>query len=297
MLAKLKSTYVDALPKLICTKTGRVHTSFHQTGTATGRLSSKDPNLQNIPIKDEEGRRIRSAFIPKQGCVFLSADYAQIELVVLAHLSGDPGLAAAFETGADVHRRTGALIFGVSENEVTGEQRRIAKTINFGVMYGMSAFRLARELGIPRKDADLFIKQYFRRYSKIKEFIEETVKEAEKTGKVKTILGRERPISAITSKNKTEKMGAERIAVNTPIQGSAADIVKLAMIRLADRLAREALGSRLILQVHDELIFEVPQNEAERMTVLVKEEMEKAAKLRVPLRVSVETGTSWGGMH
>jgi DNA polymerase-1 len=297
MLAKLKSTYVDALPKLISTKTGRVHTSFHQTGTATGRLSSKDPNLQNIPVKDEEGRRIRSAFIPKQGCVFLSADYAQIELVVLAHLSGDPGLAAAFEAGADVHRRTGALIFGVPENEVTGEQRRIAKTINFGVMYGMSAFRLARELGIPRKNADLFIEQYFLRYSKIKQFIEETVKDAERTGKVTTILGRERPIYAITSKNKNEKMGAERIAVNTPIQGSAADIVKLAMIRLSKRLAAENLDSRLILQVHDELIFEVPHNEVERMTSLVEEEMEKAVELRIPLRVNVETGSSWGGMH
>ena len=296
-LSKLKSTYVDSLPKLVSPKTGRLHTNYHQTGTATGRLSSKDPNLQNIPIKEAEGRRIRGAFIPSPGNIFLSADYSQIELVVLAHLSGDPGLASAFRTGADVHRHTGSLIFGVPEEEVTPEQRRIAKTINFGVMYGMSAFRLSRELGIPRGDANRFIESYFQRYGKIRKFIDDTVREAERTGKVRTIMGRERPIPAITSRNKTEKMGAERIAVNTPIQGSAADIVKLAMIRLEARLAEEKLRSRLILQVHDELIFDAPREEAAALAALVREEMEAAMKLDVPLRVSVETGSSWGEMH
>jgi len=296
-LSKLNSTYVEALPKLISPKTGRIHTNFHQTGTATGRLSSKDPNLQNIPIRDEEGRRIRSAFIPDKGRTFLSADYSQIELVVLAHLSEDPGLSSAFASGADVHRRTGALIFGVPEENVTPEQRRAAKTINFGVMYGMSAFRLSRELAIPRAEADKFIDFYFRQYPRIREFIEKTVKEAERTGKVKTILGRERPIPAINSRNKTEKMGAERMAVNTPIQGSAADIVKLAMLRVTRRLAAERLASKLILEVHDELIFEVPLGEVERMKSLVKEEMEGAITLGIPLRASVETGMSWGEMH
>jgi DNA polymerase-1 len=296
-LAKLKSTYVDALPRLINVKTGRLHTSFQQTGTATGRLSSKDPNLQNIPIKEAEGRRIRNAFIPSGGKVFLSADYSQIELVILAHLSGDPGLSDAFVKGADVHRTTASLIFGVSPEDVSPEQRRIAKTINFGVMYGMSAFRLARELGIPRGDANRFIESYFTRYNRIREFITKTVAEAEITGGVKTILGRERPVPAITSRNKTEKMAAERIAVNTPIQGSAADIVKRAMLRLDARIREKGLGSRLILQVHDELIFEVPAEEVSVMKDLVRREMEGAYTLDVPLRVSIETGKSWGEMH
>jgi len=296
-LSKLKSTYVDALPRLVNPETGRLHTSFNQTGTATGRLSSRDPNLQNIPVKEAEGRRIRGAFAPAPGHLFLSADYAQIELVVLAHLSGDPGLKAAFAAGADVHRSTGALIFGVPEAEVTPEQRRIAKTINFGVMYGMSSFRLARELSIPRADADRFIASYFARYRGIEEFIRRTVAEAEKTGGVKTILGRERPIPAITSRNKTEKTAAERIAVNTPIQGSAADIVKLAMLRVDRRLREELPRARLLLQVHDELIFEVPREEAGRAADLVREEMESALKLEAPLRVSIETGLNWGEMH
>ncbi|MDR3199827.1 MAG: DNA polymerase I [Spirochaetales bacterium] len=296
-LSKLKSTYVDALPKLVNAKTGRLHTNFHQTGTATGRLSSKDPNLQNIPIKEAEGRRIRSAFIPAKGNVFLSADYSQIELVILAHLSGDPGLCEAFLAGTDVHKMTASLIFGVPAQEVSPEERRIAKTINFGVMYGMSAFRLARELGIARHEARRFIDSYFERYSKIQQFISETVANAEKTESVKTILGRERPIFAINSLNKTEKMGAERVAVNTPIQGSAADIVKLAMLRVDAALREKNLASRLLLQVHDELIFEVPNDEVPLLTELVHREMEGACKLSIPLRVSVETGKSWGEMH
>lgn len=297
MLQKLKSTYVDALPQMVHPRTGRIHTSFNQTGTATGRLSSKDPNLQNIPIRDEEGRRIRSAFIPRDGWKFLSADYSQIELVILAHLSGDPGLCEAFQTGADIHRRTGALIFGVPEDQVTPEQRRVAKTINFGVMYGMSAFRLSRELGIPRKDADRFLEHYFQQYPRIQSFIQETIRQAEKSGKVTTLLGRERPVPAINSRNKTEKTAAERIAVNTPIQGSAADIVKLAMIRIVKRLTESKLSSKLILQVHDELIFEAPIKELDTLQALVKKEMESVYPLKVPLRVSIETGNSWGDLH
>jgi len=297
LLSKLKSTYVDALPRMVNARTGRVHTSLHQTGTATGRLSSKDPNLQNIPIRDEEGRRIREAFIPDAGNKFVSADYSQIELVVLAHLSGDPGLGAAFKSGQDVHRQTGALIFGVEPESVTDDQRRVAKTINFGVMYGMSAFRLSRELGIPRADADKFIEAYFATYSRIKGFIEEIVRDAEQTGHVKTLMGRQRAVPTITSRNRTEKMGAERIAVNTPIQGSAADIVKLAMIHVDERLRREKLAARLILQVHDELIIECPEKEVGAVQKLLEEEMVSVMELAVPLKVHVETGGSWGELH
>jgi DNA polymerase-1 len=296
-LSKLKSTYVDALPKLVNGKTGRLHTNFQQTGTATGRLSSKDPNLQNIPIKEAEGRRIRGAFVPARGKIFLSADYSQIELVILAHLSGDPALCEAFIKGTDVHKMTASLIFGVPPEAVGGHERRIAKTINFGVMYGMSAFRLARELGISRHDAKRFIDSYFARYGGIQDFIGKTVAGAEATGSVKTILGRERAIYAIRSRNKTEKMGAERVAVNTPIQGSAADIVKLAMLRIDGRIREKKLAARLLLQVHDELIFEVPKEELPVMEDLVRKEMEDAYKLTVPLRVSMETGKSWGEMH
>ncbi len=296
-LQKLKSTYVDALPQMVNPVTGRIHTSFNQTGTATGRLSSKDPNLQNIPIRDEEGRRIRSAFIPREGWKFVSADYSQIELVILAHLSGDPGLCEAFRTGSDVHRRTGSLIFGVPEDRLTPEQRRVAKTINFGVMYGMSSFRLSRELGIPRKEADRFLEFYFQQYPRIQSFIVETIRNAEQGGKVSTILGRERLVPNINSRNKTEKSAAERMAINTPIQGSAADMVKLAMLRIAERFKKENLTARLLLQVHDELIFEVPPEELDAVKELVQREMEQVYPLRVPLRVSIETGSSWGELH
>jgi DNA polymerase-1 len=296
-LSKLKSTYVDSLPKLVNPETGRIHTRLIQTGTATGRLSSRDPNLQNIPIRDEEGRRIRSAFVPAEGHILISADYSQIELVVLAHLSGDPELGNAFRSGGDVHRRTAALIFDIGEDEVSADQRRIAKTINFGVMYGMSGFRLSRELGISRGKADSFISAYFHRYFRIKSFINRTVEETEKSGVSRTILGRERSIPAITSRNKTEKAGAERVAVNTPIQGSAADIVKLAMLRVDRRLREEKLGSRMILQIHDELLLEVPEAEADRVEELLREEMESAVELSVPLKVSIERGGSWGDLH
>lgn len=297
MLSKLQGTYVDALPKMINSTTGRLHTHFNMTGTATGRLSSADPNLQNIPIRDEEGRRIRSAFVAPPGHVFVSADYSQIELVVLAHLSGDPGLLAAFRDGVDVHRHTGSLIFGVATDQVTSEQRRIAKTINFGVMYGMSAFRLSRELQIPRKDADAFIEAYFTTYSRIKGFIEETVAEAERTGYVETICGRRRYLRNITNRNRTVKMGAERIAVNTPIQGSAADIMKRAMLAVHADLGTRGLQSRMLLQVHDELILECPDGEAEQVAAMLRAVMPAAIELSLPLSVSVEQGRTWGDLH
>ncbi len=295
-LAKLKSTYVDALPALADGE-GRVHTSFMQTGTATGRLSSRDPNLQNIPIREETGRRIRSAFRAREGYRLVSADYAQIELVILAHLSGDDNLVDAFVSGVDVHKRTASLIFGVAEAEVTPEMRRTAKTINFGVMYGMSSFRLANELRIPRGEAASFINAYFQTYAGVSRFIADTKESAEKNGYVETIMGRRRYIRAITSANKLEKAGAERVAVNTPIQGSAADIVKTAMIRLDAALSREGISARLLLQVHDELILECPDSEVDAVEKLVQREMESVIALKVPLRVSVESGQSWGEFH
>jgi DNA polymerase I len=297
MLTKLRSTYVDALPRLVHPETGRIHTSFNQTGTATGRLSSTDPNLQNIPIREEEGRRIRSAFVSRQGYRFVSADYAQIELVVLAELSGDTALREAFEEGEDIHRRTASLIFGVPSDEVSSEQRRIAKTINFGVMYGMSSFRLSNELGISRKDADAFITAYFGTYSGIRAFIDETVHTVEESGEVRTLLGRPRPVPDINNRNRTVKSAAERVAVNTPIQGTAADIVKKAMLAVSRRLIGEKLTGTLILQVHDELIVECPEDEVDRVSALLMEEMSTAVSLSVPLRVSVENGNSWGDMH
>jgi len=296
-LMKLKTTYVDALPNYVNQETGRIHTNLRQTGTATGRLSSRDPNLQNIPVKSEEGRKIRKAFIASEGCSLLSADYSQIELVVLAHLSGDSALKKAFVSGNDVHRETGSLIFNKPLESVTKEDRRIAKTINFGVMYGMSSFRLGRDLGIQRSKAEEFIKSYFERYNGIRSFMDSIIAEAEKTGRVKTFMGRERFISGINSRNKTEKSGAERMAINTPIQGSAADIVKLAMIKLAGSFKEKKLKSRMILQVHDELIFEVPNTELELMKKLVREEMENIVSLSIPLRTSIETGKNWGDFH
>jgi DNA polymerase-1 len=311
-LAKLKSTYVDSLSALaeadaaaaassggpdLFGKTGRVHTHYMQTGAATGRLSSRDPNLQNIPVRDEEGRRIRMAFTSEPGSLLVSADYAQIELVVLAHLSQDPGLLKAFREGVDVHRRTASLLFGLAEDEVTPDKRRIAKTINFGVIYGMSAFRLSNELGIPRGDAQKFIDAYFETYAGVRTFIDKAVKEAEERGYSTTILGRRRPIDAINSRNKTEKQAAERVAVNTPIQGSAADIVKLAMIRVDAALRSERPRSKLLLQVHDELIAEAPEKEAKAVAEIMKREMEGAIELSLPLRASVETGKRWGDMH
>lgn len=297
VLSKLKSTYVDTLPLLIHHETGRIHTSYTQTGTATGRLSSRNPNLQNIPIRTEEGRKIRRAFIPRRGWSFVSADYAQVELVLLAHFADDPGLQEAFLKGLDVHSRTASLIFQIPIDQVSPEQRRAAKTINFGVMYGMSSFRLARELSISRKQADAFIEAYFQRYSGIQSYIDRVVKEAEQTGEVRTLMGRTRPVPGILSKNRMERMGAQRIAVNTPIQGSAADIMKVAMIRISDRMEKSGLSGKMLLQIHDEIILEVPDDEAEQTCDILHQEMVKAADLKVPLQVTVETGKSWGDMH
>ncbi|MDR0709850.1 MAG: DNA polymerase I [Spirochaetaceae bacterium] len=295
-LSKLKSTYVDTLAEQ-ADKNGRLHTNFVQTGTATGRLSSREPNLQNIPIRGEEGRRIREAFIAAPGNLLISADYSQIELVVLAHLSQDENLIASFKEGKDVHARTASLIFGIPETEVAGDQRRMAKTINFGVMYGMSAFRLAGELNISRTEATAFIAAYFKTYSGIRRYIDDLVKKTEETGYASTLFGRRRYIPAINSRNKTEKAAAERVAVNTPIQGSAADIVKTAMLNLDRRLAAEKSPARLLLQVHDELILECPKDGAKAAAQLVREVMESAVQLTTPLRVSVETGKRWGDFH
>ena len=297
-LSKLQSTYVETLPEMT-DKNGRIHTDFVQTGTATGRLSCRDPNLQNIPVRNEAGRRIRSSFTAPEGKVLISADYAQIELVVLAHLSGDKNMCQAFIEGTDVHKATAALIFGVKPEEVTAEMRRTAKTINFGVIYGMSAFRLANDLGISRTQAAQFISSYDQLYAGITNFKAQTILNAETNGYVETILGRRRPIMNINSRNKVEKAGAERMAINTPVQGSAADIVKKAMIEVDSALKEVNNGTKLLLQVHDELILECPdeQKTIEETIALVKDKMENAAKLNVPLRVSIEHGKNWGEFH
>ena len=297
-LSKLQSTYVETLPEMT-DKNGRIHTDFVQTGTATGRLSCRDPNLQNIPVRNEAGRRIRSSFTAPEGKVLISADYAQIELVVLAHLSGDKNMCQAFIEGTDVHKATAALIFGVKPEEVTAEMRRTAKTINFGVIYGMSAFRLANDLGISRTQAAQFISSYDQLYAGITNFKAQTILNAETNGYVETILGRRRPIMNINSRNKVEKAGAERMAINTPVQGSAADIVKKAMIEVDSALKEMNNGAKLLLQVHDELILECPdeQKTIEETISLVKDKMENAVKLNVPLRVSIEHGKNWGEFH
>ncbi|MCX7040519.1 MAG: DNA polymerase I [Spirochaetes bacterium] len=296
-LSKLKSTYVDALPLLVNEQTGRLHTHYVQTGTATGRLSSKDPNLQNIPIREEEGRRIRAAFVPAAGMRFVSADYAQIELAVMAYLSKDPMLLEAFREGRDIHRQTASLIFGVAEGEVTPDQRRVGKTINFGVIYGQTAYGLSQGLKIGKADAERFIRTYFQRYEGVDRFLKETIRRAEETGYVQTLLGRRRKVNAIRSQNKTEKSAAERVAVNSPIQGTAADLVKLAMTALYTRLKREGLASRILLQVHDEIILESPEEEAQAVAGIVREVMERVTEHAIPLKVQCEIGDSWGAFH
>ena len=296
-LAKLKSTYVDVLPQLVHPKDGRIHTSYSQTGAATGRLSSNNPNLQNIPVRDENGRRIRTAFKSRPGYVFVSADYSQIELVVLAHMSGDEALTAAFQEGVDVHARTAATLLGIEPADVSPEQRRMAKAVNFGVMYGMSAFRLSNDLGISRKEAKHFIDAYFTTYRGIKMFVEEAVTLAEKDGGVRTLYGRFRPLPGINSRNRVEKSAAERAAVNSRIQGTAADILKKAMIQVDASLSERFPDARMLLQVHDELLVEVPVNDAPGLSEFLKETMESVVKLSVPLRTGVESGISWGDIH
>jgi len=292
-IAKLKTGYVDALPRLINPKTGRVHTSFNQTVAATGRLSSSNPNLQNIPIRSELGTKIRSAFIPSDGCVLLAADYSQIELRVLAHLSEDPVLLDAFRKGEDIHTRTAAEVFGMHPGMQTGEVRRRAKAINFGIVYGQTPFGLAKELEISQKEAQEFIRRYFERYQGVKQFIDATIAETRKTQETRTMFGRLRQIPEINSRNPALRNFAERTAVNSPIQGTAADLIKLAMIRIHARLAREGLKTKMLLQVHDELVFEVPHSEVDAVQVLVQSEMENVIELRVPLAVAIGTGKNW----
>jgi DNA polymerase I len=292
-IAKLKSTYVDALPKLIHPETGRLHTSFSQTGTATGRLSSSDPNLQNIPIRTELGREIRAAFVAEKGQILLSADYSQIELRIMAHFSRDPVLVQAFRNGEDIHARTAQEVFGVGPLAQTAEHRRAAKAINFGIIYGLSAFGLAKQLGIEQKEAAQFINAYFTRYRGVKEYLDNMLVETRKTGVAKTLFGRIRPISEINAPQMQLRNFAERTALNSPLQGTAADLIKLAMISIDARLRKEKLATRMILQVHDELLFEAPVKEKEALENLVREEMEGVYELAVPLVVEVCTGPNW----
>jgi DNA polymerase I len=292
-VAKLKSTYVDTLPKLIHRETGRLHTSFSLTGTATGRLSSSDPNLQNIPIRTELGRQIRAAFVAGPGNVLLAADYSQIELRVMAHLSNDPVLLEAFRNAEDIHARTAQEVFNVGPMAQTAEHRRAAKVINFGIIYGLSPFGLAQNLGIPQKEAAQFINAYFARYRGVKEYLDNSLAETRKTEMAKTMFGRIRPIPEINSPQVQLRNFAERTALNSPLQGSAADLIKLAMIAIDARLAREKFEAKMILQVHDELLFEAPEKETQTLTELVRDEMENVYKLAVPLVVEIGVGANW----
>ncbi len=292
-LSKLKGTYVDTLPSLVHPRTGRLHTTFHQTVAATGRLSSSDPNLQNIPIRTDLARRLRRAFVAPPGTKLLSADYSQIELRVLAHLSRDPALIEAFRAGEDIHDRTAKQVFGASSGLSDSEKRRRAKIINFSIIYGKTAFTLGKEFGVPTREAQAFIDAYLDRYPKVRELIDEIVREARRTGKVRTLFGRQRYVPEIGSRNRATRSAAERVAVNTPIQGTAADLIKKAMIDLSRRLREEKLGTRLLLQVHDELVLEAPEPELERASLVVRETMENVYPLEVPLKVELKIGPSW----
>ncbi len=295
-LSKLKSTYTDKLPQMVNSQTGRVHTSYHQAVTATGRLSSSDPNLQNIPIRNEEGRRIRQAFIAREGYSIVAADYSQIELRIMAHLSGDQGLINAFSQGKDIHRSTAAEIFGVSLDEVTSEQRRNAKAINFGLIYGMSAFGLSRQLGISRPDAQKYMDLYFQRYPGVQQFMTDIREKAKAQGYVETLFGRRLYLPDINSSNAMRRKGAERVAINAPMQGTAADIIKRAMIKL-DEVIRHDPDIEMIMQVHDELVFEVRSEKVEFFCEQIKQHMEAAAELVVPLIVEVGVGQNWDEAH
>ena len=291
-LTKLKSTYADGLANYI-QPDGRIHGKFHQTITATGRLSSAEPNLQNIPIRMELGRLIRKVFVPKDGYVFLDADYSQIELRVLAHLSGDEMLIQAYQDAQDIHTITASQVFHVAPEEVTPLLRRNAKAVNFGIVYGISSFGLSQDLSITRKEAQEYIAQYFKTYPGIKEFLDRTVEDAKKDGYVTTMFGRRRPMPELKSSNFMQRSFGERVAMNAPIQGTAADIIKIAMIRVDQKLRARGLRSRLILQVHDELLIETAKEELEEVRELLKEEMMHAADLRVRLEVDVHSGSNW----
>ncbi|MEE1033292.1 MAG: DNA polymerase I [Agathobacter sp.] len=295
-LSKLKSTYADGLINFI-EQDGKIHTTFNQTITATGRLSSTDPNLQNIPIRIELGKLIRKVFLPEEGHLFVDSDYSQIELRVLAHLSDDEKLIAAFKNGQDIHRSTASLVFDTPFDEVTDIQRRNAKAVNFGIVYGISAFGLANDLNIGRKEAQAYIDSYFEKYPKIKAFLDKTVSEAKEKGYIKTMFGRIRPIPELSSSNFMQRQFGERVSMNSPIQGTAADIIKIAMIRVHDRLLKENLKSKLILQVHDELLIETAEDEKEYVIELLEEEMHKAADLKVSMEVGTECGYDWYDAH
>jgi DNA polymerase-1 len=313
-LAKLRSTYTDKLPEMVNPDTGRVHTSYHQAGAATGRLSSTDPNLQNIPIRTEDGRRIRQAFVAPPGRKIIACDYSQIELRIMAHLSGDAGLLNAFASGQDVHRATAAEVFGVPLAQVNGDQRRAAKAINFGLMYGMSAWGLARQLGIGRGEAQDYIAVYFARYPGVREFMERVRGQARENGYVETVFGRRLYLSEIHSKNQAQRAGAERAAINAPMQGTAADIIKRAMVAVdawladhatcTDALVSREAGCRerpqralMLMQVHDELVFEADVDFVDTLLPAVKARMEKAAELRVALVVDTGVGENWDEAH
>ena len=292
-IKKLLSTYVDALPTLIHPSTGKIHTSFNQAVTATGRLSSSNPNLQNIPVRDELGKEIRKAFIADKDCKFVSADYSQIELRIMAHLSGDRTLIDAFVSGADIHSITASKVFHVSQGEVTPVMRRNAKAVNFGIIYGISSFGLSSDLNISRKEASDFIEEYFRTFPDVKNYLDVCVEKAKKDGYVTTQFGRRRPLPELSSSNFMQRSFGERVAMNAPIQGMAADIMKIAMINVRHRFEKEGLKSKVILQVHDELLVEAPEAEADRASELLKEEMENAVSLSVPMTVEVSRGMNW----
>ena len=296
-MAKLRSTYIDALPSLINQDTGRIHTSYNQTVTATGRLSSSNPNLQNIPIRTPEGKRIRQAFIAPDGWEIVSADYSQIELRILAHLSDDKVLIDAFMDDVDIHTATAANIFGVFPEIVTVEMRRQAKVINFGILYGMSAFGLSKELNVPQKTAQAYIDEYFNKYPEVRAFLDTIIANARKDGFVTTLLNRRRYLTEINSSNAPVRQFAERMAINTPIQGTAADLIKVAMINISNLIAKKRLLASMIMQVHDELVFEVHSNEKEEVIALVKKEMEEVIKLKVPLKVDISSGRNWDESH
>jgi DNA polymerase-1 len=296
-LKKLLSTYIDALPQLINPRTGKVHTSFNQTVAATGRLSSTNPNLQNIPIRDAQGKEIRKAFIPDEGCVFLSADYSQIELRIMAHLSGDNNMLDAFNSGLDIHTATAAKIYKIPVEEVTSDMRRKAKTANFGIIYGISTFGLSERLTIPRAEAKELIDGYFATYPDVKRYMDESIQRAKENGYVETIFGRKRYLADINSQNSVVRGFAERNAINAPIQGSAADIIKIAMVNIQKRLTAENLQTKMTMQVHDELNFTVPQAEIEQARKVVVEEMENVLKLKVPLIADCGVGANWLEAH
>jgi len=296
-LSKLLSTYVDALPRMVNPVTGRIHTSFNQSVTATGRLSSSDPNLQNIPIRTTEGRKIRKGFIPAEGMWLLSADYSQIELRILAHVSGDERLKEAFQKDQDVHAHTAGILFGCEPELVSDDMRRRAKVINFGVIYGMGPYGLAGQLGISQGEARTFIDHYFETYSGVKAWQEACLEEARRNGYVSTLLNRKRPLPEITSRNGSIRAMAERTAINTPIQGTAADMIKVAMIQVFHRLLGEGFRSRMLLQVHDELVFEVPEDEREAIRPIIRKEMEEVMPLDVAMKVDMEEGKNWSEAH